>query len=132
MNNTKKVKLKNLNFYTINDNYINYISDFDKHIAYNKNQTRPYVGVIIIIESYFYFAPLFSPKVKHKNYKDNLTFFKIQETKTKRYLGLIRFSDMIPVPLKCITPLLTLKIKVTVIKGLFTNSIRILMFLKTE
>jgi len=27
MNNTKKVKLKNLNFYTINDNYINYISD---------------------------------------------------------------------------------------------------------
>jgi hypothetical protein F3_02061 len=105
MNNTKKVKLKNLNFYTINDNYINYISDFDKHIAYNKNQTRPYVGVIIIIESYFYFAPLFSPKVKHKNYKDNLTFFKIQETKTKKYLGLIRFSDMIPVPLECITPL---------------------------
>lgn len=105
MNNTKKVKLKNLNFYIINDNYINYLSDFDKHIAYNKNQTRPYVGVIIIIESYFYFAPLFSPKVKHKNYKDNLTFFKIQETKTKKYLGLIRFSDMIPVPLECITPL---------------------------
>ena len=47
----------------------------------------------------------FLSKVKHKNYKDNLTFFKIQETKTKRYLGLIRFSDMIPVPLKCITPL---------------------------
>ena len=45
---TKKTKLKKLNFYTIDDTYINYLSNFDKHIAYNKNQKRPYIGIIKI------------------------------------------------------------------------------------
>ena len=42
MKNNKKIKLEKLNFYIIDDNYINYLSQFDKHIAYNKNQKRPY------------------------------------------------------------------------------------------
>ena len=33
MKENKKLKLKNLNFYIIDENYINYISKFDKHIA---------------------------------------------------------------------------------------------------
>lgn len=98
MKNDKKIKLGKLNFYIIDDDYINYLSQFDKHIAYNKNQKRPYIGVVIVVEEHYYFAPLFSPKPKHKNYKDNLTFFKIVNTKTKNDLGIIRFSDMIPVP----------------------------------
>ena len=98
MKNSKKIKLGKLNFYIIDDNYIKYLSQFDKHIAYNKNEKRPYIGVVIIVEEHYYFAPLFSPKPKHKTYKDNLTFFKIRNTKTKNDLGIIRFSDMIPVP----------------------------------
>lgn len=98
MKNTKKIKLGKLNFYIIDDNYIKYLSQFDKHIAYNKNEKRPYIGVVIIVEEHYYFAPLFSPKQKHKTYKDNLTFFKIINNKTKNDLGIIRFSDMIPVP----------------------------------
>ncbi len=101
MKENKKIKLEKLNFYVIDDNYINYLSQFDKHIAYNKNQKRPYIGVVIAIEKSYYFAPLFSPKPKHKTYKDNLTFFKIINTKTKSQLGIIRFSDMIPVPKNC-------------------------------
>ena len=38
MNNKKKVKLGKLNFYIINEDYIKYLSQFDKHIAYNKNE----------------------------------------------------------------------------------------------
>ena len=95
--NKKKIKLSKLNFYTIVENYIEYLSRFDKHIAYNKNQKRPYIGVIIVVESHYYFAPLFSPKPKHKTYKENLTFFKIINQKNKENLGIIRFSDMIPV-----------------------------------
>ena len=53
---------------------------------------------MIVVEKHYYFAPLFSPKPKHKTYKDNLTFFKIVNIKTKSNLGIIRFSDMIPVP----------------------------------
>lgn len=102
MKDNKKIKLGRLNFYIIDDNYINYLSQFDKHIAYNKKQKRPYIGVVIVVEKHYYFAPLFSPKEKHKTYKDNLTFFKIINTKTKNDLGIIRFSDMIPVPQKCI------------------------------
>jgi len=102
MKNNKKIKLGKLNFYIIDDNYISYLSQFDKHIAYNKNEKRPYIGVVIIVKEHYYFAPLFSPKQKHKTYKDNLTFFKIINTKTKTDLGIIRFSDMIPVPQECV------------------------------
>lgn len=103
MKNNKKIKLGKLNFYIIDDNYISYLSKFDKHIAYNKSQKRPYIGVIIIVNEYYYFAPLFSPKQKYKTYKDNLTFFKIVNIKTKTDLGIIRFSDMIPVPQECVS-----------------------------
>jgi len=95
---TKKIKLGKLNFYIIDEDYINYLRKFDKHIAYNKSQKRPYIGVVIIVEENYYFAPLLSPKAKHKTYRDNLTFFKIINIKRKSNLGIIRFSDMIPVP----------------------------------
>ena len=36
MRDKKKIKLGKLNFYIIDDNYIKYVSQFDKHIAYNK------------------------------------------------------------------------------------------------
>lgn len=100
MGNEKKLKIKKLNFYTIDDNYIKYLSEFDKHIAYNKYQNRPYIGIVITIDNHYYFAPLFSPKQKHKTYKSNLSFFKIINPKNKNNLGIIRFSNMIPVPLE--------------------------------
>lgn len=102
MKNQKKIKLGKLNFFVIDDNYIKYLNQFDKHIAYNKSEKRPYIGVVIIVEGHYYFAPLFSPKPKHRTYKDNLTFFKIISIKSKNDLGIIRFSDMIPVPLESV------------------------------
>ena len=105
MKNKKKIKLGKLNFYIIDDNYIKFLSEFDKHIAYNKNEKRPYVGVVIMVKEHYYFAPLFSPKKKHKTYKDNLSFFRIINKSTKKNLGIIRFSDMIPVPKENIYPL---------------------------
>lgn len=98
MKNNKKIKLGKLNFYIVNNNYINYLSKFDKHIAYNKDEKRTYIGVVLIVEEHYYFAPMFSPKQKHKTYKDNLSFFKIINEKNKNNLGIIKFSNMIPVP----------------------------------
>ena len=103
MKNAKKIKLGKLNFYIIDDNYIKYLSEFDKHIAYNKNESRPYIGVVIVDNEQYYFAPMFSPKTKHKTYKENLTFFKMLSVKEKNELGIIRFSDMIPVPTNCVS-----------------------------
>ena len=122
MKNNKKLKIKKLNFYIIDDNYIEYLSQFDKHIAYNKNEKRPYIGVVLIVEEHYYFAPLFSPKQKHKTYKDNLTFFKIINEKTKNDLGIIRFSDMIPVPQESVY-LLDIQINI------HTNSLKTFVYL---
>lgn len=57
------------------------------------------------MEDYYYFAPLFSPKQKHKTYRDNLSFFRIVNLKTKKELGIIRFTDMIPVPQESVSKL---------------------------
>ena len=62
MKSNKKLRIGKLNFYIIDGNYIEYLSRFDRHIDYNKNTKKPYIGVIIVVESHYYFAPLFSPK----------------------------------------------------------------------
>ena len=98
----KKLKLNKLNFYTVEESYIKYLNQFDKHIAYNKDEKRAYVGVVFVVNNHYYFAPLFSPKPQHKKYKNNSTIFKIKNVKTKTELGIIRFSDMIPVPIEYI------------------------------
>lgn len=64
-----------LNFYTISDKYIEYISRFDSHIAYNKVTKMPYIGIVLNINGALYFAPMFSPKKQHLKYKENLSFF---------------------------------------------------------
>ena len=56
LKNSKKLKLGKLNFYIVDDKYIQYLSKFDNHIAYNKNEKRPYIGVVILVKEYFYFA----------------------------------------------------------------------------
>lgn len=98
MKNNRKNKIDKLNFYIVDDGYIDYLRNFDGNVVYNKNHKRPYVGIVINIENYKYFAPMFSPKVKHKNYKNNLSFFRIVNKKNKNNLGIIRFINMIPVP----------------------------------
>lgn len=87
----KKDKFK---FYYINQKYINYIRQFDDRVP---TKNRPYLGIVFKNKSYIYLAPLYSPKEKHKNYYMNNTFFRIYDYDNK-YIGLIRFSSMIPVP----------------------------------
>lgn len=41
--------MKNLKIYYIDEGYINYLRQFDKNVAYNKNTTRPYIGIVIQI-----------------------------------------------------------------------------------
>ena len=110
MINTKKLKLDRLNFYIVDDEYVKFLSNFDKHIEHNKNEQRPYVGVVLKIREKYYYAPLSSPKSKHKIYKSNLSFFRMVNQKDKKQLGIIKFSNMIPVPLERIR-LLDLKNK---------------------
>ena len=87
-----------MKLYTIDDEYVEYMSQFDDKIAFNKGKTRPYVGIVLEINKIQYFAPLYSPKPQHSKYKENPSFIRIEGGK----LGIIRFSTMIPVPKECI------------------------------
>lgn len=83
-----------LEFYYIKQDYIKYIRQFDEKIPI---KNRPYLCVGLKNKNYIYLAPLYSPREKHKNYYMNGTFFRIYDY-YNNYIGLIRFSNMIPVP----------------------------------
>ena len=86
-----------LDFYYINKEYIEYLRRFDEKIPI---KNRPYLKVFKY-NNYIYMAPLFSAREKHKKYYMNNTFFRIYDY-NNYYIGLIRFSNMIPVPEHCI------------------------------
>ncbi len=82
----------NLKIVTVNTDYLR---KFDNKVAYDKNkkEIRPFIGILFQIGSYDYFAPLPSPKPKHKKMKKTIDFFKIKDGE----LGAVNFNNMIPV-----------------------------------
>ena len=92
--------MKELLFYTIDSNYIKYLSKFDNHISYNKDDigyARPYLGIVLTINEFEYFVPLYSYKKHYSKYKSNSSFFFVYDRKANP-LSIIKFSAMIPVP----------------------------------
>ena len=85
-----------MKLYTINEEYINYLKQFSENIKYNKNESRPYVGIILEINGHNYFAPLGSPKPKHIKMKESMDFIKIDNGQA----GVINLNNMIPVSLE--------------------------------
>ena len=35
-----------LKFYIVKEEYIEYLSQFDDHVSWNKEQKRPYIGIV--------------------------------------------------------------------------------------
>ena len=90
-----------MKFYNIADEYINFLRTFDSKVSENKQESRPYIGVVIEIEEMKYYAPFTSPKAKHRKMKNGKDFRKIQGGE----YGAINFNNMIPVPDEAIIPL---------------------------
>lgn len=82
-----------MKIYYINESYIDYLRNYDSKVPENKNSTRPYIGVVLEINEMKYYAPLTSPKPKHKTLKNSVDFRKIDGGK----YGAINFNNMIPV-----------------------------------
>ena len=94
----------NLKIYYLDDDYIDYLRQFDNKVAYNKNSTRPYVGIVYRINEFNYFAPLSSPKSKHLKMSNKaIDAFKIDNGK----LGIVNINNMIPTPLECVSEVLS-------------------------
>lgn len=85
----------NMKIVRVNTDYCDYLRKFDSKVAYNKKEKelRPFIGILFEIEGCEYFAPLSSPKPKHKKMKNTIDFLKIKEGE----LGAVNFNNMIPV-----------------------------------
>ena len=82
-----------MKLYVVEEIYIKYLNRVENKEAYNKNKTRPYIGIVLSIEGREYYAPLSSPKTKHKNMIENISFLKIKNGE----LGVINLNNMIPI-----------------------------------
>ncbi len=90
--------MNNLKLVKINSDYCDFLRQFDSKVIYNfgQKELRPFVGVLFEIEAgkFKYFAPLSSPKPKHKNLSNSaMDLLKIDGGK----LGVVNINNMIPV-----------------------------------
>ena len=85
----------NFKIVMVDSDYCDYLRKFDNKVAYNKNEKilRPFVGILFQMNDYEYFAPLSSPKAKHREMKNTIDFLKIKNGE----LGAVNFNNMIPV-----------------------------------
>lgn len=85
----------NLKIVRVNSDYCDYLRKYDNKVSYNKfeKELRPFIGILFKIDKCEYFAPLSSPKPKHKKMKNTVDFFKIKNGE----LGAVNFNNMIPV-----------------------------------
>lgn len=83
--------MKRLKIYEINKNYIKYLGQYQQHLFYDEG-TRKYIGVLLELKGFKYFAPLSSFKQKHKKMDEGVDFIKIKD------YAVININNMIPVP----------------------------------
>lgn len=81
-------------FFHIKDDYIDYLRKTDSTVQLNKSQKRPYVGVVFEIRGSYFYAPLTSPKDKHRHGNNRLDLRLIDGGKC----GAINLNNMVPVP----------------------------------
>mgnify|MGYP001097837138 CR=1 FL=1 len=99
MRELKKIELDRIRFYRINLDYVKYLWNYDNRVQYNKdesdfyNKRRPYIGIVLKIGGFQYFAPLEHPRQDHRTLKNNPHILKINNGRH----GLIAFNNMIPV-----------------------------------
>lgn len=85
--------MKPLRLYRISSKYISFLRGADDKVQLNKNAKRPYVGIVLYVGEFRYFAPLESPKPNHKNMKSGKHLLKIDGGN----LGIIGFNNMVPI-----------------------------------
>ena len=79
----------------VDSNYCDYLRKFDNKVPYNYNnkKLRPFMGILFEVENVEYFAPLSSPKEKHKKLQNTIDLIKIKDGK----YGVVNINNMIPV-----------------------------------
>ena len=85
--------MQKIRFYYVRNDYIDFLRKYDSKVPLNKNETRPFIGIVCQVDDIKYYAPLTSPKKKHIHMKNTIDFRKIDNGR----LGAINFNNMIPI-----------------------------------
>ena len=88
--------MDNIKLYNVDPNYINYLSSYAPHMFLNKQRgqqnERKYIGIVLSINGFDYFAPFSSYKEKHRFMKDSIDFIKI------KHYAVVNLNNMFPIP----------------------------------
>ena len=83
-------------FYEVKAEYVAYLSSYEPRLFHNRKEgqsnERKYIGVVLQVNDFDYFAPLSSFKPKHECMRNGLDFIKI------RKYAVINLNNMFPVP----------------------------------
>lgn len=90
-------------FYQADSNYCDFLRETDPCVPYTRDEkkNRPFIGIVVEVNGFNYYAPLSSPKEKHLQMKNQIDFIKINNGK----LGAINFNNMIPIHISCLKPI---------------------------
>ncbi len=107
-----KEKLK---LYNIDMKYVRNLAKVDDNVMsvspQQQKQTRPFVGILLLVNGKKYCVPLSSPKAKFVNKKNAVDFMRITDERKKNengapaILGALNFNNMIPVSESVLTPI---------------------------
>ncbi|WP_049962384.1 type III toxin-antitoxin system ToxN/AbiQ family toxin [Oribacterium sp. FC2011] len=73
--------MRSLKLYEVDSQYVKYLSAFQEHIFFSDEDksSRKYIGIVLEINGFKYFAPLSSFKSKHKKMSESVDFVKIKD-----------------------------------------------------
>lgn len=84
-----------IKLYEVDGNYINFLLPYAPHLFQNSKSSqkneRKYIGVVLRVNGFDYFAPLSSFKDKHKKMKEGIDFLKVKD------YAVINLNNMFPV-----------------------------------
>ena len=85
---------KRIKIFEIKSGYIQYLSNYKKHIFWQTDgkDKRKYIGIVMEINDVKYFAPMSSYKDKQKKMQETVDLIKIKD------YAVINLNNMIPVP----------------------------------
>ena len=66
--------MRGLKIYEVNPGYVKYLSAYQEHIFFSEGDksSRKYIGIVLEINGFKYFAPLSSFKPKHKKMSEGV------------------------------------------------------------
>ncbi len=96
-----------MDWYIVDKNYINYLTQFDSRVGYVEygERLKLHLGILLTIEDFHYYVPISSAKPKHQKMSNSLDFHKLQDESTGYLYAVLNINNMIPVPDSCLTQL---------------------------